>query len=95
MPAADAAGYGKDAAARSGMQEDGSLEGFGEDPAAIAPHFTQTVQRPPIESGGDSKEVLLSHPPGKAKRHHFKVKLDDTQQQNRLDLENSCRDTIF
>ena len=31
------------------MQQDWPLEGFGKDPAAIATHFAQALQRPPIE----------------------------------------------
>ena len=77
------------------MQQDWPLEGFGEDPAAASPHFTQTVQRPPIESCGDSEEVLPPIRRGNPKRHQIKVKLDDTQQPKGSISRISCRDSVF
>ena len=64
----------------SGMEESWHLQLFGEDPSPVAPHFAQTVQRPPVEGSCDSDKVLLSDPLGQAKRQHSEMKLDETQQ---------------
>jgi hypothetical protein len=68
-PAA-AAGQGqkKQTPASGGFQQGGSCEGFGEDLAAIAPHFAQAFKRPPIEGGLDRDDILICHPPGQAER---------------------------
>ena len=58
----------KQTPASGGFQQGGSCEGFGEDLAAIAPHFAQAFQRPPIEGGLDRDDILICHPPGQAER---------------------------
>jgi hypothetical protein len=39
------------------MQQGGSFEGFGEDPAAVAAHFAKALKRSPIEGERHRKHL--------------------------------------
>jgi hypothetical protein len=41
----------------SGMQQGGSFEGFGKNPAAVAPHFAKALKRPTIEGERHRKHL--------------------------------------
>src|SRR5664279_456238 len=83
------------AGAQSGMQEDRNLHLFGEDSFPVAAHFAQAVQRPPIEGSRDRDDVLRSNLLGQAEWQHPEMKLDETQQQNGVDLDDRGRDPAF
>src|SRR5208283_2756558 len=80
-------------AAHLRVQQDWSFEGFGEDPAAASAHFTQTVQRPPIEGCHDRDDFLPAYLLRQPQRHGTKMKLHHSQQPSWVGLDDQLCDS--